>query len=36
MTEQPIDRLEIRELIENWIVWRDAGTFTSSAAFPSI
>jgi hypothetical protein len=25
MNEQLIDRLAIRELIENWIVWRDAG-----------
>jgi hypothetical protein len=25
MTEQLMERLAIRELIENWIVWRDAG-----------
>jgi hypothetical protein len=25
MTEQILDRLAIRELVDNWIVWRDAG-----------
>jgi hypothetical protein len=25
MTEQSLDRLGIREVVDNWIVWRDAG-----------
>ena len=25
MTEELIDRLAIRDLVENWAVWRDAG-----------
>jgi hypothetical protein len=25
MTEQMLDKLAIRELVDNWIVWRDAG-----------
>ncbi|MGZ5132882.1 MAG: nuclear transport factor 2 family protein, partial [Caldimonas sp.] len=25
MTDELLDRLAIRELIENWVLWRDAG-----------
>src|ERR671936_2207512 len=25
MDQQPLDRLAIRDLVENWAVWRDAG-----------
>jgi hypothetical protein len=25
VSDQAADRQEIRELIENWVVWRDAG-----------
>ena len=25
MTDQTLEKLEIRELVDNWIVWRDAG-----------
>ena len=25
MSQEQADRLEIRDLIENWAVWRDAG-----------
>jgi hypothetical protein len=31
LTMDMIDRIEIRELLENWVVWRDAGDFEKFA-----
>jgi len=30
MTQELLDKLAIRELLENWAVWRDAAYWTAS------
>jgi hypothetical protein len=32
MTSDIVEKLAIREVIENWALWRDAGTGSVSAA----